>query len=161
MFDSNGGMRELESVADEQLLLPFDFEEPKIDVASIPHFDAPQDDNERLLEYQYRYKVEGEKSALGDMYRLGVEVCKKMISQKAKTNKHVKKLNADTREEKAIDATNYIIMRLIQRPRWFIKTSFTAYLYLRLLHELFYRRKVDEIVRFVSLEEMQGVMYHE
>ena len=155
-------MRELESVAEtEQLLLPFDFEKPKIDVASIPHFDAPQDDNEQLLEYQYQYKINGKRQALADMYRLGVEVCKKMISQKATSNKHVKRLNADEREEKAIDATDYIIMRLINRPHWYIKTSFTAYLYLRLLHELFYRRKVDEIVRFVSLEEMQGVMYHE
>ena len=154
-------MRELESIADEQLLLPFDFEEPEIDIASIPHYDAPQDDNERLLEYQYQYKINGKRQALADMYRLGVEVCKKMISQKAKTNKHIKKLVADERIEKAIDATNYVIMRLMNRPRWFIKTSFTAYLYLRLLHELFYRRKVDEIVRFVSLEEMQGVMYHE
>lgn len=149
-------MRELESVADEQLLLPFDFEEPKIDLASIPHYDAPQDDNERLLEYQYQYKVNGKRQALADMYRLGVEVCKKMISQKAMSNKHVKKLNADEREEKAIDATNYIIMRLINRPGWYIKTSFTAYLYLRLLHELFYRRKVDEIVDFVDMETLRG-----
>ena len=148
----------MESVSDAQLLVPFDFEEPKSDLADIPHYPAPQDDNERLLEYQYQYKVNGKRQALADMYRLGVEVCKKMISQKAASNKHVKKLNANEREEKAIDATNYIIMRLINRPHWYIKTSFTAYLYLRLLHELFYRRKVDEIVRFVSLEEMQGVM---
>ena len=30
--------------------------------------------------------------------------------------------------------------------------SFTSYLYLRIQHELFYRRKVDEIVSFVDME---------
>lgn len=92
------------------------------------------------------------------MYRLGVEVCKKMISQKAKSNKHIKKLSTDERSEKAIDAINYIIMRLIQRPHWYIKTSFTSYLYLRLLHELFYKRKVDEIVTFVDFD-LRGAEY--
>lgn len=141
-------------MTDEQLLLPFDFGlKAREDFANIPHYDAPQDDNERLLEYQYQYKINGKRQALADMYRLGVEVCKKMISQKATSNKHIKKLNADEREEKAIDATNYIIMRLMNRPDWYIKTSFTAYLYLRLLHELFYRRKVDRIIDYVDLDD--------
>ena len=140
-----------------QLLLPFDFEiKERDDFADFPHFESPKDDNECLLEYQYQYKINGKRQALADMYRLGVEVCKKMISQKATSNKYIKKLNADEREEKAIDATNYIIMRLMNRPDWYIKTSFTAYLYLRLLHELFYRRKVDEIVDFVDMETLRG-----
>ena len=140
-----------------QLLLPFDFEiKERDDFADFPHFESPKDDNECLLEYQYQYKINGKRQALADMYRLGVEVCKKMISQKATSNKDIKKLNADEREEKAIDATNYIIMRLMNRPDWYIKTSFTAYLYLRLLHELFYRRKVDEIVDFVDMETLRG-----
>lgn len=141
-------------MTDEQLLLPFDFKvKERDDFAGLPHFEAPKDDNECLLEYQYQYKINGKRQALADMYRLGVEVCKKMISQKATSNKHIKKLNADEREEKAIDATNYIIMRLINRPHWYIKTSFTAYLYLRLLHELFYRRKVDRIIDYVDLDD--------
>lgn len=123
------------------------------DFAGLPHFEAPKGDNECLLEYQYQYKINGKRQALADMYRLGVEICKKMISQKAKTNKHIKKLDADEREEKAIDATNYIIMRLMNRPDWYIKTSFTAYLYLRLLHELFYRRKVDSIIDYVDIDD--------
>ena len=141
-------------MADGQLCLPFDFEvTERDDFAELPHFEAPKDDNECLLEYQYQYKINGKRQALADMYRLGVEVCKKMISQKATSNKHIKRLSADEREEKAIDATNYIIMRLINRPDWCIKTSFTAYLYLRLLHELFYRRKVDRIIDYVDIDD--------
>ena len=144
-------------MTDEQLLLPFDFEvTERDDFAGLPHFEAPKDDNECLLEYQYQYKINGKRQALADMYRLGVEVCKKMISQKATSNKHIQRLNADEREEKAIDATNYIVMRLINRPHWYIKTSFTAYLYLRLLHELFYRRKVDSIIEYVDFDTFYG-----
>ena len=85
-------------MTDEQLLLPFDFEvKERDDFAGLPHFEAPKDDNECLLEYQYQYKINGKRQALADMYRLGVEVCKKMISQKATSNKHIKKLNADER----------------------------------------------------------------
>ena len=71
-----------------QLLLPFDFEiKERDDFADFPHFESPKDDNECLLEYQYQYKINGKRQALADMYRLGVEVCKKMISQKATSNK--------------------------------------------------------------------------
>ena len=76
----------MESVANGQLLLPFDFEEPEIDIASIPHYDAPQDDNERLLEYQYQYKVEGKENALSKMYELGYSVCLRYINTEGQQN---------------------------------------------------------------------------
>ena len=150
MFDSNGGMRELESVADEQLLLPFDFTEPKIDLASIPHYDAPQDDNEQLLEYQYQYKVEGKENALSKMYELGYSVCLRYINTEGQQNWKVKLLSRDDKAEKAHNAITYIIARYKRVPAFFIAKSFTAYLFLRVRHELYYTRKVDKLIMYVD-----------
>ena len=144
-------MRELESVAEtEQLLLPFDFEEPKIDVASIPHYDAPQDDNEQLLEYQYQYKVEGKENALSKMYELGYSVCLRYINTEGQQNWKVKLLSRDDKDEKAHNAITYIIARYKRVPAFFIAKSFTAYLFLRVRHELYYTRKVDKLITYVD-----------
>lgn len=150
MFNNNGGMRELESVADGQLLLPFDFEEPKIDVASIPHYDAPQDDNEQLLEYQYQYKVEGKENALSKMYELGYMISRRYIATEGQQNWKVKLLSRDDKAEKAHNAITYIIARYKRVPAFFIAKSFTAYLFLRVRHELYYTRKVDKLITYVD-----------
>lgn len=150
MFNNNSGMRELESVADEQLLLPFDFEEPKIDVASIPHYEDPQDDNEQLLEYQYQYKVEGKENALSKMYELGYSVCRRYIDTEGRQNRHVKLLSREDKAEKAHNAITYIIARYKRVLTFFIAKSFTAYLFLRVRHELYYTRKVDKLITYVD-----------
>ena len=156
-------MRELESVANGQLLLPFDFyeEEKRVDVTKIPHIAAPQTDNERLLEYQYQYRVNGDQSALSAMYTLGIEVCERIIAQTSARYENVKALRRYERHEKAIDATTYVIEKLMREPQWYIADNFVAYLYLRVLHELFYCRKVDKIVSFVDLDELKGIIYDE
>jgi hypothetical protein len=58
------------------------------------------------------------------------------------------------REEKAHNAITYIIEQYIRRADFTITDSFTAYLYLRIQHELFYRQKVDKIVSFVDIETL-------
>lgn len=45
-------------------------------------------------------------------------------------------------------------MRLMKKKEWYIKTSFTAYLYLRVIHELYHQRKVDKIVAFVDIDDL-------
>ena len=138
----------MESVADGQLLLPFDFEEPEIDIADIPHYPAPQDDNERLLEYQY--KVEGKENALSKMYELGYVISLRYINTEGQQNWKVKLLSRDDKAEKAHNAITYIIARYKRAPAFFIVKSFTAYLFLRVRHELYYTRKVDKLITYVD-----------
>jgi hypothetical protein len=116
-----------------------------------PHYDQPQNDNERLLNYQWEYK-NGDKSALNAMYKLGYKIALKYINAKARKNRHIGELSYSEKEEKAHNAITYIIARYLRVQDFVIMESFTSYLYLRIQHELFYRRKVDEIVSFVDME---------
>ena len=140
--------------------LDFDFgelpnEEAEKPKPALPHYDQPQNDNERLLNYQWEYK-NGDQNALNSMYTLGYKIALKYISTKAQKNRHIAELCRSEREEKAHNAITYIIARYLRVQDFVIMESFTSYLYLRIQHELFYRRKVDEIVSFVDMETLRG-----
>lgn len=120
---------------------------------ALPHFDAPRNDNERLLNLQHAYRTNGDADALGKIYALGKRIALKYINAKARGNRRVAELGADEKEEKAHNAVTYIVARYLRTKDFAILDSFTSYLYLRVQHELFYRRKVDGIVRFVDMEK--------
>ena len=133
--------------------LPKEAEKPK---PALPHYDQPQNDNERLLNYQWAYKENGDNSALNAMYALGYTIAMKYISAKAKKNRHIAELCRSDKEEKAHNAITYIIARYLRDKDFVIIRSFTGYLYLRIQHELYYYRKVDKIVSFVDMETLRG-----
>ena len=133
--------------------LPKEAEKPK---PALPHYDQPQNDNERLLNYQWAYKENGDNSALNAMYALGYTIAMKYISAKAKKNRHIAELCRSDREEKAHNAITYIIARYLRDKDFVIIRSFTGYIYLRIQHELYYYRKVDKIVSFVDMETLRG-----
>ena len=129
-------------------------EKPK---PALPHFDAPNCDNERLLNLQYDYKENGNAQALNAMYALGYKIALKYINAKADKNPHIAHMSDDEKEEKAHNAITYIIARYLRVKDFSIRESFTSYLYLRVQHELFYTRKVDKIVSFVeNPDDMRG-----
>ena len=130
--------------------LEFDFNTPIEQKTRLPHYDNPKCDNERLLNYQWGFK-QGDKNALNKMYELGFSIAKRYISIHAKKNPHIAKLDPLYRKEKAHNAITYIITRYLQVSDFAIYKSFTSYLYLRIQHELFYKRKVDDIVTFTDL----------
>lgn len=138
-----------------QPYLPFEeLTRPPIPKAEkkLPHFDNPMNDNQRLMEYQYQYR-HGRPQALAEIFRLSYEICYKMINKETNRNRHIKDLSERQREEKASDAASYIIEMYLKESDWCITKSFIGYLYLRVQHELYYHRKVDEIVDFVDLDE--------
>ncbi|WP_147613037.1 hypothetical protein [Treponema pectinovorum] len=136
--------------------LEFKFYELQKKEQTLPYFEKPKDENEILLNLQREYK-NGNKEALNKMYELGLKIAKKYIGSKAKINKFIARLSNEEREEKAHNAITYIIERYLKKKDFVITKSFTAYLYLRILHELFYKRKVDKIVDFVDLDELRGI----
>ena len=138
----------------QSVQLEFDFGElPQTkQTPTPPHYDQPQNDNEILLNYQYAYITQGDGSALNAMYKLGYKIALKYINAQARKNRHIGELSYSEKEEKAHNAITYIIARYLRVQDFVIMESFTSYLYLRIQHELFYRRKVDEIVSFVDME---------
>ena len=131
--------------------LEFDFNAPVKQKPRLPHYDEPKCDNERLLNYQWDFK-QGDTTALNKMYELGFSIAMRYISIHAKKNPHIAKLAPHHRKEKAHNAITYIITRYLQVSDFAIYKSFTSYLYLRIQHELFYKRKVDDIVIFTDLD---------
>lgn len=134
--------------------LEFNFNELSEKKTDLPHFETPKNDNERLLNYQWDYK-RGDETALNKMYELGYNIALRYISTHAKKNPHIARLDKSRREEKAHNAITYIIARYLQIQDFAIHKSFTSYIYLRVQHELFYKRKVDDIVSFIDLDTIQ------
>lgn len=136
----------------QQILLPFDFLEEEQQVTwDLPYFEAPKDDNERLLNLQYRYRVDGEQQALSEMYRIAIQIAPKLVSLVCKQFKQ--RLPGLDRYEKAHQAVTYIISAYLSKPRWAIKDSWTGYLYLAAKKQVLGKRKVDGIVDFVDMDD--------
>ena len=144
----------------KQQVLPFDFWEAEKQQAAertqeainnLPHFEAPANDNEYLLECQWQFK-HGDKKALVRMYKRSRTICLKFINAIGHKNRHVKALTWEAKKIKAEDAATYVIEQYIKRPDFAITKNYPGYLFLRIAHELYYMRKVDTIVNFVDIE---------
>lgn len=115
----------------------------------LPYYDKPRTDNQKLINWQKEYR-DGDDKALDLIFELSKQIAWKYINKISKKNLKVKRLSASERENKATDAATYIVVQLIKRPD-FAMTTPSAYVWLRVMHELFYHRKVDKIVDFVDL----------
>lgn len=145
----------------KQQVLPFDFWEVEKQEAakrhqeqtnSLPHFPEPKNDNEYLLECQWQYR-HGDDTALVKMYKRARTLGLKFINAIGQSNRHVKALSYESKKIKAEDAATYMIEQYIKRPDFVITKNFPGYLFLRVAHELFYRRKVDKVVDFVDFQK--------
>ena len=135
--------------------LDFDFDELPNEEAekpkpALPHFDNPKCDNERLLNYQWAYKENGDQNALNSMYTLGNKIALKYISNKAQKNRHIAELCRSDKEEKAHNAATYIVEQYLKRPDFVIKNSMTGYLFKRVQFELYGKntRHCDKMLIF-------------
>lgn len=122
--------------------------------SELPFFQEPRSDNEQLLNLQHDYKT-GDKEALTKMYIAAKRIALKIINNKAKKNKHVAALCREERLEKAHDAAAYLITQYTNRPDFIITGSCTGYLYLRVMHELFYHRKSDKLIVYMDMERIR------
>ena len=100
---------------------------------------------------QKRYIIDNDTKALADMYRLGVKVALKMINKLSNSNRHLQSLARMERSEKAHSASSYIIEQYLKRPTFYIKKSYTAYLYKRVQYELFYHREIDAAIIYCDM----------
>lgn len=125
---------------------------------TMPYFDKPRNDNEQLLNFQYEYR-HGKVEALTKLYDLSLTICKKYVNKIANRDRKVKRLCSYDREVKAQDAASYLVEQEITRDDFVITESVTAYLWLRVIHELYYHTKADTIVDFVNLDDFYKEVY--
>ena len=119
--------------------LPFD----------LPYYDTPTNDNQRLLNLQLKYKLNGG-AYLGDMYKLLFEIAYKNINKLSEQSQKIKNMDAAERMEKAHNAASYIVEQYLKRPDFVIKNSMTGYLYKRVQFELYGKntRHCDQMLIF-------------
>lgn len=151
-------MAETEDDKTEELFLPFDFfeeekkeEEKKLKelYASLPGFAKPKNDNEKLLELQRQYRQEG-KQTLDRFYSISKKIAFCFIEKIGRKNRHIRTLSKEDKEQKAEDAATYLIEKILEDKFFVIKENAPAYIYLRVLFECYYQRKIDKIIDFVS-----------
>ena len=106
----------------------------------LPYYDTPTNDNQRLLNLQLKYKVNGGKY-LGEMYKMLYEIAYKNINKLSEQSQKIKNMDAAERMEKAHNAATYIVEQYLKRPDFAIKNSMTGYLYKRVQYELYGKNK--------------------
>ena len=123
----------------KQAELPFD----------LSYYDTPTNDNQRLLNLQLKYKLNGG-AYLGDMYKLLFEIAYKNINKLSKQSQKIKNMDAAERMEKAHNAASYIVEQYLKRPDFVIKNSMTGYLFKRVQFELYGKnmRHCDKMLIF-------------
>ena len=115
----------------------------------LPYYDTPTNDNQRLLNLQFKYKVNGGKY-LGEMYKLLYEIAYKNINKLSEQSQKIKNMDAAERMEKAHNAATYIVEQYLKRPDFVIKNSMTGYLFKRVQCELYGKnmRHCDQMLIF-------------
>ena len=115
----------------------------------LPYYDTPMNDNQRLLNLQLKYKVNGGKY-LGEMYKLLYEIAYKNINKLSEQSQKIKNMDAAERMEKAHNAATYIVEQYLKRPDFVIKNSMTGYLFKRVQFELYGKnmRHCDQMLIF-------------
>ena len=123
----------------KQAELPFD----------LSYYDTPTNDNQRLLNLQLKYKLNGG-AYLGDMYKLLFEIAYKNINKLSEQSQKIKNMDAAERMEKAHNAATYIVEQYLKRPDFVIKNSMTGYLFKRVQFELYGKnmRHCDQMLIF-------------
>lgn len=122
----------------------------------LPHFEAPQNDNERLLNYQYDFLVNGDQEAWRNLWELTSATAGRMLAHGCKQrNIHFSK---EQWEDKRAEAVMYLLRRYRTRPGYRIEAYFPLHIWYAVKHVLDYKRKCDGLVDFVSEKELTAII---
>lgn len=122
----------------------------------LPHFETPQNDNERLLNYQYDFLVNGSQEAWRNLWELTSATAGRMLAHGCKQrNIHFSK---EQWEDKRAEAVMYLLRRYRTRPGYRIEADFPLHIWYAVKHVLDYKRKCDGLVDFVSEKELTAII---
>lgn len=143
-----------------QLKLPFDevieAENAEI-VYHIPHFEAPKDLNETLLNLQYDWLIHKNQRSWARLWEIAIYYAKSEI--KKTEDKRGFKYSVEERYGKAIDAVAYVLRRYEKNRGWCVHKSFISQLYGGVMHSLWSmnnQQKFEEKVEYIDYEEAYG-----
>ena len=129
-----------------QYFLDFDFfeqekQEEKKEIERLFFFEKPENDNQKLMNWQYEY-YHGKTEKLDKIFLLLLEIARKIISKETKEKKLI--FSMDYKEELAIDSASLVIERILKN-KLKIKTNWIAYLYLQVKKTMYTRTKAGKL----------------
>lgn len=104
------------------------------------YFEDPQDDNQRLLNYQHDWLKHGDAEAWKNLWELSQVVARRMI--RAQERKRGFVLCHATRQDRVETAVEYVLRRY--RNGWYVRKAFLKAIKEGVIHALWYRTKADE-----------------
>ena len=122
--------------------------------------EQPRNDCQRFNNLQRDFRS-GRTEALGELYGLLQETAHKTINKICQSDPRVRELTQDERKQKAHDAATYLIEQFLKRPDFEITKSYTGYLYLRVLKELYGRRNCDKMLTQANVQKMSAKKEHQ
>ena len=123
---------------------------------NLPYFNSPQNDNERLLNYQYDFLVNGSHEAWGNLWKLTEAIAGRMLAHSCKLrNVH---FSHEEWEDKRAEAVLYLLRRYRTRPGYRIEANFPLHIWYAVRHVLDYKRKCDGLVYYVSGAELDAII---
>lgn len=117
---------------------------------SLKYFVNPQNDNEKLFNYQRAWFF-GDEAAWGDLIRTAFLVCMKLISKYLRENKK-RGIYWDEiqKKEKAMEAMVYVLRRYNSNVGWCVTTNFITVLQDGVRHATEYTTKILNAVVYVE-----------
>lgn len=114
----------------------------------LPYFDNPQNDNERLLNYQYEYLKNNDNKAWGELITLAFIVAKRLVWKWMK----VKKIALDDieQDEKTSIAVEYVLRRYKTHVGYYIEKNYISALKDGVRHAMLYVTKLDRETVYID-----------
>lgn len=126
----------------------------RIILSKVPFIQNPQTQNDKLLNLQHDFIINHNQKALGLISEISLTICIKLIKKEIKRNKHLRNLTSEEVIEKAQDSMTRMIEVYLRDDLFFIKDSFTAYLYLCVKYILYHQSEADKIIDFVDMDSL-------
>ena len=89
---------------------------------NLPYYDKPQNDSERLLNYQYELLKNNNDAVWDEMLELAFKVCLNLVWAYMKKNKT--RLDPVEQREKADIAMNYVLRRYKKNVGWYVTKNY-------------------------------------
>lgn len=116
----------------------------------IPYFEEPKNDNELLLNYQYRFIKNNDVTAWGQLIDLSFKVTKRLLWKWMKDKKIC--LDDIEQDEKTSIAVEYVLRRYEKNIGYAIHKSFISALNDGVKHAMLYTTELDKNTK--SLDDM-------
>ncbi len=120
---------------------------------SLPYFENPKDDSEKLFNLQYKYLKNGDEEARKELYLLSYEIMRRLLWRRMKKG-GMGWLDEEQQNEIVADAFWYVFRRYERGMGYIVTTSFISVLKNGVKHALEYTTMKDQEVSLTGIKNI-------